>query len=193
MALCDAMPRPAVRPLWWIFFVNVPVGAAVIGLSSFLGNSPAAARARADIAGMATFTMAAAAATFALIRAAGHGWSAPGTWGLLAGAAVLLSAFLLIKSRSAHPMLDLSLLRSRAFTSMLIAGFFLNFAAFAYLVYTSIWLQSVLQMTPVEAGPVGLPLSVTAFAVAALTGRALHGARPGLVVGAGLILIGPGA
>jgi hypothetical protein len=34
---------------------------------------------------------------------------------------------------------------------------------------------------------------VTAFAVAALTGRALHGARPGLVVGAGLILIGPGA
>jgi hypothetical protein len=76
---------------------------------------------------------------------------------------------------------------------MLIAGFFLNFAAFAYLVYTSIWLQSVLQMTPVEAGLVGLPLSVTAFAVAALTGRALHGAPPGLVVGAGLILIGPGA
>jgi hypothetical protein len=57
------MPRPAVRPLWWIFFVNVPVGAAVIGLSSFLGNSPAAAQTRADIAGMATFTMAAAAAT----------------------------------------------------------------------------------------------------------------------------------
>ena len=127
-----------------------------------------------------------------MIRAAGYGWSAPGTWGLLAGAAVLFSAFLVIESRSTHPMLDLTLLRSRAFTSMLIAGFFLNFAAFAYLVYTSIWLQSVLGMTPIEAGLVGLPLSVTAFAVAAVTGRALHGARPGLVVGAGLILIGLG-
>jgi len=50
----------------------------------------------------------------------------------------------------------------------------------------------VLRMTPVEAGLVGLPLSVTAFTVAAVTGRALHGARPGLVVGAGLILIGLG-
>jgi hypothetical protein len=38
-------------------------------------------------------------------------------------------------------------------------------------------------MTPIEAGLMGLPLSVTAFAVAAVTGRALHGARPGLVVG----------
>jgi EmrB/QacA subfamily drug resistance transporter len=176
----------------WIFFVNVPVGAAVIGLSFILGNPPAAARARADIAGMVTFTMAATAATYAMIRAAGQGWSAPGTWGLLAGAAALLTAFLVIESRSTHPMLDLTLLRSRAFTSMLIAGFFLNFAAFAYLVYTSIWLQSVLQMTPIEAGLVGLPLSVTAFAVAAVTGRALHGARPGLVVGTGLILIGLG-
>jgi hypothetical protein len=50
----------------------------------------------------------------------------------------------------------------------------------------------VLGMTPIEAGLVGLPLSVTAFAVAAVTGRALHGARPGLVVGAGLLLIGLG-
>jgi len=176
----------------WIFFVNVPVGAAVIGLSFIVGNPPAAARARADVPGMVTFTTAAAAATYAMIRAAGHGWSAPGTWGLLAGAAVLFSVFLVIESRSVHPMLDLTLLRSRAFTSMLIAGFFLNFAAFAYLVYTSIWLQSVLRMTPIEAGLVGLPLSVTAFAVAAVTGRTLHGARPGLVVGAGLILIGIG-
>jgi EmrB/QacA subfamily drug resistance transporter len=176
----------------WIFFVNVPVGAAVIGLSFILGNPPAAARARADVAGMVTFTVAAAAATYGMIRAAGHGWSAPGTWGLLAGAAAGFSAFFVIESRSTHPMLDLTLLRSRAFTSMLIAGFFLNFAAFAYLVYTSIWLQSVLRMSPIEAGLVGLPLSVTAFTVAAVTGRALHAARPGLVVGAGLILIGLG-
>jgi EmrB/QacA subfamily drug resistance transporter len=176
----------------WIFFVNVPVGAAVIGLSFILGNPPAAARARPDVAGMVTFTMAAAAATYGMIRAGGHGWSAPGTWGLLAGAAALLAAFGVIESRSTHPMLDLALLRSRAFGSMLIAGFFLSFAAFAYLVYTSIWLQSVLGMTPVQAGLAGLPLSVTAFAVAAVTGRALHAAGPGRVVGAGLILIGLG-
>jgi predicted MFS family arabinose efflux permease len=82
--------------------------------------------------------------------------------------------FGVIEARASQPMLDLALLRNRSFTGMLIAGFFLNFSAFAYLTYTSIWLQSVLGMTPIDASLVGLPLSLTAFAVAALTGRALH-------------------
>jgi EmrB/QacA subfamily drug resistance transporter len=176
----------------WIFFVNVPVAAAVLGLSFILGDQPAPARTRADLPGMAIFTAAAAAATYAMIRAGSDGWSAAGTWGLLVAAGAALAVFALVESRSAHPMLDLALLRNRSFTGMLIAGFFLNFAAFAYLTYTSIWLQSVLRMTPIDAGLVGLPLSLTAFTVAALTGRALHNARPGLVVGSGLLLVGLG-
>jgi EmrB/QacA subfamily drug resistance transporter len=178
----------------WIFFVNVPVGVGVIALSGVLGNrpTPAGARTRVDVPGIAAFTATAATATYGMIRASELGWSSAQTLGLLAAAAALLAAFCTVEMRSRAPMLDLALLRSRSFTGMLIAGFFLNFAAFAYLTYTSIWLQSVLRMSPVRAGLVGLPLSLTAFAVAALTGRLLHNARPGLVVGGGLLLIGLG-
>jgi EmrB/QacA subfamily drug resistance transporter len=176
----------------WIFFVNPPVSLIVILLCRHLPASKSQSHRRIDVPGIVSLTAAAATATYAMIRAGEHGWSAPGTWGLLVVAAVLTAAFAVIERRTSEPMLDLGLLRNRTFSGMLLAGLALNFAAFAYLTYTSIWLQSVLRMTPVEAGLASIPLSLTVFAVAGGSGRALHGARPGRVTGAGLILIGAG-
>ena len=68
----------------------------------------------------------------------------------------------------------------------------LTFAAFASFTYTSIWLQSVLGLSPIKAGLTGLPLSVAAFVVSAAIGRFLHGTRPGPIIGGGLLLIGVG-
>jgi EmrB/QacA subfamily drug resistance transporter len=176
----------------WIFFVNPPVSVGVIALAWMLADNDEPARGRVDGPGIVTLTAAAAAATYAMIRAGSYGWAAVGTWGLLAAAAGLLGAFAVIEWRTADPMLDLRLLRSRVFTGMILAGLTLNFAAFAYLTYTSIWLQSVLRMTPIDAGLATMPLSLVAFAVAGGSGRALHNARPGRVIGVGLILIGAG-
>jgi len=176
----------------WIFFVNPPVSIAVIALCWVLADDRLRARGRVDVAGIVTLTGAAAAATYAMIRAGEHGWTAVATWGLLVAATVLGGVFALVEWRTAEPMLDLRLLRHRTFGGMLLAGFALNFAAFPYLTYTSIWLQSVLRMTPIDAGLASMPMSLTAFAVAGASGRALHGVRPGRVVGAGLVLIGAG-
>jgi EmrB/QacA subfamily drug resistance transporter len=176
----------------WIFFVNPPVSLGVIALAWILADSHPPAARRIDGPGILTLTGAAAAATYGFIRAGSHGWSAAGTWGMLALAAALVAAFALVEWRTAEPMLDVRLLRHRVFTGMLLAGLGLNFAAFAYLTYASIWLQSVLRMSPVHAGLVSMPISLTAFVVAGGSGRALHGARPGRVIGAGLTLIGIG-
>lgn len=176
----------------WIFFVNPPVSVGVIALAWILADSHPPAARRIDVPGILTLTTAAAAATYGFIRAGSDGWSADGTWGILAAAAVLVAAFALVEWRTAEPMLDVRLLRHRVFTGMLLAGLGLNFAAFAYLTYASIWLQSVLRMSPVHAGLVSMPISLTAFVVAGGSGRALHGARPGRVIGAGLTLIGIG-
>jgi predicted MFS family arabinose efflux permease len=75
---------------------------------------------------------------------------------------------------------------------ILIAGLLLTFAAFASFTYTSIWLQSVLGLSPIQAGLTGLPLSVAAFAVSAIIGRFLHKSHPGPIIGGGLLLIGVG-
>ncbi|WP_329109721.1 MFS transporter [Micromonospora sp. NBC_01699] len=179
----------------WIFFVNLPISAVALAVCvTLLGDPHRPERGgRVDIGGMASFTAAAAAATYALIRANGAGWSDAGVWGLLGLAAVLLTVFVLVESRSRHAMFDLTLLGNRSFVGVLLAGALLTFAAFATFAYTSIWLQSVLGLSAIGAGLTGLPMSVMAFAVSAVLGRVLHGRRPDLVIGAGLLLVGLGS
>ena len=177
----------------WIFFVNLPVSVGAIALCVLvLEDAHAPARGRVDVPGIATFTAAAGTLTYGLIRANEHGWSAPATWLWLVAAPVLLALFVAIEIRTSQPMLDLSLLRNPSFVGILIAATLLTLAAFASFTYTSIWLQSVLGLTPIQAGLTGLPLSLAAFAVSAAIGRFLQMARPGPVIGVGVLLVGLG-
>ncbi|MFC7385738.1 MFS transporter [Sphaerisporangium rhizosphaerae] len=177
----------------WIFFVNLPVCAVAIVLCvRALAGANAPARGRVDVLGIASFSAAAACGTYALIRANEEGWSDAAVWWLLVLAAALLAVFAVFEARSRHPMFDLRLLRDRSFAGVLLAGALMTFAAFAPFTYTSIWLQSVLGLTPIGAGLTGLPMSVMSFIVSALLGRALHGRRPDLVIGAGLLFVGLG-
>jgi EmrB/QacA subfamily drug resistance transporter len=177
----------------WIFFVNLPVSVVAIFLCvRVLADAQSPRGGRVDLPGMTTFTVAAATATYALIRANERGWSNSLTWIMLAVAAVALTLFVVVESRSPHAMLEPALLRNRTFSGVLIAGLLLTFAAFALFTYTSIWLQSVMGMSPLRAGLTGLPMSVMAFAVSAAIGRFLHGPNPGRIIGIGLLFIGAG-
>jgi len=151
-------------------------------------------RHRIDLAGITSFTLSAGAITFALIRASEDGWHSARTLGLLALGAVALVAFVLIERRTPRPVFDLALFRSPRFVGVLVGAGVLTFSAFAYLAYTSLWLQSVRGLSPVEAGLVGsVPLSAAASLVSAGLGRFLHHTRPNWIVGGGLVLIGVGA
>jgi MFS family permease len=90
-------------------------------------------------------------------------------------------------------MLDLSLLRNRSFVGILIASLLVNFAAFAAFTYTSIWLQSVVGMSPLRAGLTGLPMSLVAVLASGFAGARLHGRSPRLIIGSGMLLIAAGA
>jgi EmrB/QacA subfamily drug resistance transporter len=188
----------------WIFFVNLPVCAAAIVMS--LRAFPAGRSARTsdagvpqpagrlDVPGLVTFTLGAAAITYGLIRAASDGWGGGLVLGILAGGLGAFGAFILIERRVSAPLLDLSLLRRPAFSGILIGALLLNAAAFAYLVYSSLWLQTSLGLSPIRAGLEGsAPLSLAAFVVSALIGRFLHASRPRLIIGGGLLLVGAGA
>jgi EmrB/QacA subfamily drug resistance transporter len=178
----------------WIFFVNVPISVAAVALSLVVlaGGRPPA-RLRLDLPGMATFTVAAAALTFAMIRAGDDGWGSATVLGLLALGVAALAVFVVIERRSDHPLLDLALFRNRTFVGVMVAALLLNFAAFAFLTYTSIWLQSLIGLSPIEAGLTGLPLSISSIIVSASIGRFLNRAAPGPIIGGGLLLIGAGA
>ena len=187
----------------WIFFVNLPVCAVAVAatLRAFTGGRPAHLAGPGhgplpglDLPGAVVFTSAAAAVTGGLIRAADDGWGGRLVTGLLAGGAVLFVLFVLIERACPDPLFDLALLRRPAFAAALVTALLMNAAAFAYLPYTSLWLQTVVGLGPIRAGLAGTaPLSLAAFVLSALIGRWLHAANPRWLVGGGMLLIGAGA
>jgi EmrB/QacA subfamily drug resistance transporter len=177
----------------WIFFVNIPLSAIAIVLClTRLTDTQETRKARVDIPGIGTFTAAVSAVVYAMIRANEHTWSDPIVWWLLAASAVLLVVFVLIERASPSAMLDLALFKHASFVGIMICAVLMTFSAFAAFTYTSIWLQSVLGLSPIEAGLSSLPMSAMAFVVSAGIGRFLHGNRAGLAIGFGLLLIGAG-
>ncbi|HET9171037.1 MAG TPA: MFS transporter, partial [Actinospica sp.] len=180
----------------WIFFVNLPIGIAALAMTIRVIPGYAAKPApgeRVDFAGLITFTIAAAAITFALIKGNDYGWTSTRTIALFAAGAASLCTFTIIELRAKTPLLDLSLFRARTFSGTMIGSLLLSVAAFSYLAYTSLWLQSVLGMSPVTAGLCFLPMSIAAFITASLAGRFLEHTSPQWLIGGGLLLIGAGA
>ena len=177
----------------WIFIVNLPISVVAIVLSLRVIGADRPTDGRLDLAGTATFVLAAGALTFGLIRAGDTSWGEFWSWGPMLVAALAFTGFVVVERGSDHAMVDLSLFRGRSFVGTLLAALTLNVAAFAVLTYTSIWLQSVVGLSPIQAGLVGLPLAGAAFLVSAVGGRLLHDRAPGPIIGGGLLLIGIGA
>src|SRR5437879_5901764 len=86
----------------WIFFINVPVGALVIGLAPWLLRESRAelAHRHFDIAGAGSITGGLMLLVYAVTRGSQHGWATGATIGLLAAAASLIGAFFVIEARS---------------------------------------------------------------------------------------------
>ena len=178
----------------WIFFVNLPITVLAVVLTvqaveeARQPNAP-----RPDLPGIALFTLGAGAVVFGLVRAASHGWSPVASWAPIAGGLVVLAGWVLVELRRENPMLDVTLFRRRSLTGIMLGALLLNGAAFAALIFTSLWLQSIGGLSPLQAGCVFIPLSVTSFFVAGGAGRFLQTKPPRFVLGVGLLLVGVGS
>ncbi|MET7594119.1 MFS transporter [Streptomyces sp. NPDC004082] len=177
----------------WIFFVNLPVClAAVVLTRRVVREEKSTGGQRADVLGTLSFTVASGALTFALIHAHSDGWSAPLTLGMFALAVVALALFVVVELRHEHPILDLSLFRGPSFTGIMISGLLLQGGAFAYLLFESLWMQTVLGYGPVKAGLYILPMCGAAFVFSTLAGK-FGPLPPRAAMGAGLVLVAVGS
>ncbi|MEU2585559.1 MFS transporter [Streptomyces avermitilis] len=181
-------------PGWrWIFFVNLPVSVVAVWLTlRVVPESRGPRGRRIDWAGTVAFAGFAGALTYGAVRAGSEGWAEAGTLVSFAAAAGALGCFVLVERRTADPLLDLALFRKPAFVGVMAGAFAFNAAAFGVMPYLSIWLQTLLGMSPVRGGLVFLWLSAASFVVAAVGGRLLHGVPSRLTIGGGLLLIGSG-
>jgi EmrB/QacA subfamily drug resistance transporter len=177
----------------WIFFVNIPIGAVAIALTEMrLANVAAQDAARIDLPGLVTFSGGLFLLIFGLIRGNPEGWGSVTIVAALAGSAVLLLAFLAIEARSDHPMLDLGLFRKPAFNGVSAVAFGLSGGMFAMFLYLTIYMQGVLDYSPLETGLRFLPLTFLSFLAAPISGNLSNRVPIRVLLGIGLGAVGAG-
>lgn len=150
----------------WAFYVNLPIGAVVIGLTFFaVEESKDPAASRIDLMGVVLFSGFLGLLTWALISGNRDGWS--NHWILLrTGVAVLLLVgFLIVERHESRPMVDLSYFKERTFLGANIAGVTYPVTFLTMLTYLPFFFQSALHQTPLVAGLMMLPLAAPLFVV----------------------------
>src|SRR5215471_18134385 len=126
----------------WIFFINVPVGIvtfamAVAWMAESRGQS---ASRRLDIPGLASSAVALFALTYALIEGHTRGWTSVQILGSFGAAAAAALIFVLIEARSQHPMVQISLFRSRVFSGGTLVMMMWAFGVFGIYFFTGLYL-----------------------------------------------------
>ena len=174
----------------WIFFINVPVGIAVMAVSPMLLRESRAdlGHRRFDFAGAASITTGLMVLVYSLTRASQHGWATPATIGLLVASAVLISAFFVIESRSKAPLLPLRIFRLRTLTASNVSGLLMGGAIFAQFFLLTLYMQEVLHYSALKTGVayIGLTLTIIVFSGLAQALVTRIGIRRILPIGLGL-------
>ncbi len=178
----------------WIFWLNVPIGLALVPLSLAVLQESYGPDSRLDIPGLALVSGGLFALVWALIHGNGDGWNSPTILTAFAVAAVLLPLFLVREARAASPMLPLRFFRSRAFSTANGVSFLMSFGVFGSIFLLAQFFQFVQGYTPLEAGLRTLPWTGMPIIVAPIAGVLSDriGGRPLLVAGMALMAAGLG-
>jgi EmrB/QacA subfamily drug resistance transporter len=186
-ALTEALSWP------WIFFVNVPVGVAAVAVGRLrMSEFADPDKGRIDTPGLVCFSVALFLLVFGLLRGNAEGWSSPLIVGCLAGAGILLAVFVGIERRREHPMLDLSLFSRPAFVGVSIGTLAIGAGMFGMFLYLSLYLQNVLDYSPLQAGLRFLPLSALVFFVPLASERASARVPARVLLGGALLIVALG-
>ncbi len=156
----------------WIFFVNVPVGIAGIAASFLLiDESKDETHERLDIPGLVTSGIGLFALTYALIEANSYGWTSARILGAFALAGLALLAFVLLERHQRAPMLPLDLFANRTYTGANVVILLVALAMFGVFFFVSLYMQTILGYSPVQAGAAFLPMTVLIILVAPIAGK----------------------
>ncbi|MEU4588489.1 MFS transporter [Kitasatospora aureofaciens] len=170
----------------WIFWVNVPVGVALVPLAALRLRESFGASPALDAVGTVLVSLGLFGVVLGLIRGNPDGWTSPLVLAALAGGLVLLIAFVRYEQRGArHPMLPMRLFRNRTFAAVNASGLLTFLGMFGSIFLISQHLQTVGGYTPQEAGIRMLPWTGVGLVVAPAAGILADrfGGRPIVLVG----------
>jgi EmrB/QacA subfamily drug resistance transporter len=176
----------------WIFWLNVPIGLALLPLAARRLSESFGPRPQLDLVGLALAGVAAFGVTWALVVANSAGWGSVEVIGSLLGGLALAGLFIEWERRSMTPMLQLAYFRDRTFASANAVSFFMWAALFGTLFLMAQFFQFALGHSPLGAGIRLLPWTGAPMIVAPIAGALSerYGNRPFMVAGLALQTIG---
>ncbi|MEP6909595.1 MAG: DHA2 family efflux MFS transporter permease subunit [Actinomycetota bacterium] len=154
----------------WIFFVNIPVGILVLGVTPFLLRESKADldHRHFDTAGAASITGGLMLLVYAMTRAAQHGWVTTETIALLAASAALVVGFVVIELRSKAPLLPMGIFRLRTLSGSNLSGFLLSGALFSQFFLLTLYMQQVLHYSALKTGVAYIALTLSIIIISGL-------------------------
>ncbi|MGK2965577.1 MAG: MDR family MFS transporter [Tepidiformaceae bacterium] len=156
----------------WLFFLNLPIGAAALAIVIPFMHLPRARREHAiDYLGFTTLTGVLVAALLATTwGGVEYPWASIQIIGLYALAVVFLGAFLAAEVRAKEPVIPLRLWKSGIFTFANLANLFVAMAMFGAIFYIPIFVQGVLGKNATNSGGILIPMSMAMILTSITTG-----------------------
>ncbi|GLZ07073.1 MFS transporter [Actinomadura sp. NBRC 104412] len=178
----------------WIFIVNLPIGVLVLVMAvAVLPAHTRTVRHRFDVTGVLLASASLFCLTFALTEGQKHDWGT-GIKVLFGAAAVLLVAFLVHQRsrQSAEPLVPFALFRDRNFAILTLVGATVSIGMVGLFLPLTIYLQSVLGHSALEAGLILAPSSVVSMVLAPMAGRLSDRIGGRFILMGGLVLFALG-
>lgn len=173
----------------WTLLVNVPIALLAMFLAfRFVTESRATGDTKYDIPGAITATLGLLAVVYGITQAESQGWSGTSTLTFLGVGILLLIVFLIIETRTSHPLLPLRILSNRNRGGAYLASFFVGVGLFAMFLFLTFFFQAVLGYTPLQSGLLFLPFSAGVILSAGLASQLLPRFGPRWVTFAGFLL-----
>jgi EmrB/QacA subfamily drug resistance transporter len=177
----------------WIFFVNIPVGAAAFALTPLLLAESRDARVKTfDVPGAVLVTAGLSALVYAITQAGRDGWLAAETLSFFAASVVLLAGFVGWERRHSEPLMRFGLLQNRTVSGANVAGLIMGTAMFAMFLMLTLYMQQVLGYSAMKTGIAYLAVAGTAIVWSAVAAQLVTrvGVKPVLVAGMATLTAG---
>jgi EmrB/QacA subfamily drug resistance transporter len=175
----------------WIFFINLPVGAATVAITlrHLRADHRRLERGGLDFTGAVMLLVGLGAVVLALMQARAWGWTSPAILGLLAGGGLLLALFPRVESRRPRPIIPLRLLGERVYVGAAVVVLCGRFVTVGALVLSAIYLQDELGFGPLRAGLAMLPATIPMLLVTPAGGVLTDRFGPRLCTTAGMLVL----